>query len=226
MHRLALALTLCLTIALPAQGQEPNLSASQGRDEPGTAAQLVVAQRAYLHALRQGEVLALLAAIQLARSVTLRPASGWERVGEAATAVEGAIPASIPDPAGEYAITIARNLAGDDPDLQDIVYDLDAQLPRGRLATAVAVEGVLQPGETAVWRYALFGEVAAEVALIGDGQTRLGLSLADEGGVQLCTHAPTSEPVLCRIVPARNGFFTLSVSNPGDTPAAFRLFTN
>lgn len=226
MPRLSAALTLALTVALPAWGQEANLSATPGRAEQGTAARLVVAQRAYLHALRSGEVLPLLASIRLARSVTLRPASGWEPVAEAAAEPLAATPAGIPDPAGDHAITIARNLAGDDPDLQDIVYDLDAQLPRGRVETAVTVTGVLDTGQSASWRIALFGEVQAELAVIGDGQAQLGLTLTDEGGVQVCAVVPTADPALCRLTPAQNGFFTLTIVNASAMPAAYRLFGN
>lgn len=222
-RRLALCFAL---LAAPAQAEGPNRStAPQGG--PGSAAQLVLAQRLYDHALRDGDVLSLLAAIRLARGVTLRPATGWEQMTApdlAEDAPQGQ-PAA-PDPGGEAALTIARNLAIDDPDLADLVYDLDAQLPRATPHTAVEARADLGPGQSHDWRLPLFGEVAAEIGLIGDGDTALSLTIRDEGGASVCSHPASPEPLLCRLTPARNGFFTVSVGNAGDAVNSYRLVGN
>jgi hypothetical protein len=221
--RLALAIAL---LAQPALAEGPNLSAAP-RGEPGSAAQLVLAQRLYAHALDQGEVVPLLAAIRLARGVTLRPATGWTQTTPsdiAAGTPEGL--AAGPDPGGEAALTIARNLAGDDPDLQDLVYDLDAQLPRAIPQTAVEARSAIGPGQTHEWRLPLFGEVAAEIAVIGDGDTALALTLRDDSGVPVCTLGPGTDPLLCRVTPARNGFFTVTIDNPGAVVNSYRLIGN
>ena len=227
-RRLCLALAPVVAfLAQSALAEGPNLSANP-QGGAGSAAQLYLAQRAYAAALVTGEVLPLLAAIRLAREVTLRPATGWEvtRSGEGpAEAVTGG-PDTIPDPGGEAALTIARNLAGEDPDLQDLVYDLDAQRPGGRTATAVEVRGDLGPGQTDDWRLPLFGEVAAEIALIGNGDGPLALAFADESGAVVCAQPASITPVLCRVTPARNGFFTLSVHNPGPLVNSYRLIGN
>lgn len=220
-----LALILALHAA-PARAEAPNLAmAPQGA--PGSAAQLVLAQRAYATALASGEVLPLLTAIHLARGVTLRPATGWEKIttGQALTdAPQGRTAA--PDPAGEAALTIAQNLAGEDPDLQDMVFDLDAQVPGGRLLTAVEARSDLAPGQTDDWRLPLFGEVAAEIGLISDGDSPLLMIVRDESGATVCAHPPGPDPTLCRLTPARNGFFMISVTNPGATVNSYRLIGN
>lgn len=236
MPRLAAALILvlvCPGVCLAqTRAEDANLSANP-TGSPGTASRLVIAQRAYLHALKTGEVLPLIAAIRLARSITLRPATSWELTpgptdkptDAPADAAEGP-PQALPDPASAAALAIAQNLAGEDPDLQDLVYDLDAQLPRGRPETAVTATGRLAPGQTDSWRIALFGEVSAELALIGDGRAALGLTLSDEGGTTLCAVPASPDPALCRLTPARNGFFTLAIRNAGPGPADYRLFGN
>lgn len=222
---LRLALLLAL-LAPPAWAEGPNLSpAPQG--EPGSAAQLVLAQRLHDHALREGDVLALLAAIRLARGVTLRPATGWDLAPAPdipPDAPQGAPEA--PDPGGEAALTIARNLAIDDPDLQDLVYDVDAQLPRAAPHTAIEARADLGPGQTHAWRLPLFGEVAAEIALIGDGDTALSLTITDEGGATVCAQPASPAPLLCRLTPARNAFFTATVGNPGAVVNSYRLVGN
>ena len=221
------ALTLIfLFLALPALADEPNLSRTP-QGEPGSAAQLILAQQTYLAAIASGEVLPLLTAIHLARAVTLRAAPGWERtvIGEARPdAPTGA--AQPADPTGEAALIIARNLAGDDPDLQDLVWDLDAQLPSLRNLTAVEARADLAPGQSDEWRLPLFGEVAAEIGLIGDGDSPLQLTIRDEGGATVCARSASNQPVLCRLTPARNGFFTISILNPGLAVNSYRLIGN
>jgi hypothetical protein len=219
------AVILALGLA-PASAEEPNLSANPTGSH-GTAQRLILAQRTWDQALSTGDVLPMLVAIRLARSVTLRPAGGWERttsgdpVPDAPTGRTAA-----PDPASAAALAIARNLVGDDPDLQDLAYDLDAQLPRGQLETATQATADLDPGQTDTWRLALFGEVAAELALIGDGDGPLSLTLSDEAGNILCATPLSRDPALCRLTPARNGFFTASIHNPGATVNSYRLVGN
>jgi hypothetical protein len=219
-------LTLCmLLIAAPVLAQEANVSTNP-KGEASSAAQLVLAQRAYDFALREGEVLPLLSAIRLARGVALRPATGWTKTttGEVAETLQDA--GTTHDPASAAALEIARNLAGEDPDLQDLVYDLDAQLDRGRTQTAVEARSDVAAGDTDAWSLPLFGEVASELALIGDGTALLALSVTDDGGSIVCAHPPSSEPALCRLTPARNGFFNVSVHNAGTTTASYRLIGN
>lgn len=223
-RHLALALAL---LAAPALAEDrPNLSAAPQGD-PGSAAQLVLAQRLHDHALREGDVLALVAAIRLARGVTLRPATGWALAPAPdipPDAPQGASAAS--DPGADTALTIARNLAADDPDLQDLVYDLDAQLPRAEPHIAVETRADLGPGQTHEWRLPLFGEVASEIGLIGDGDTALSLLIRDDGGATVCAHPASPGPLLCRLTPARNGFFTVTVGNAGAAVNSYRLVGN
>jgi hypothetical protein len=220
-----LALILML-LAAPVRAEEPNLSTNP-QGTRGSAAQLVLAQRAYTAALASGDALPLLTAIRLARGVTLRPATGWERTttGDApADAPPGR--AAAPDPASEAALTIVRNLAGEDPDLQDLVFDLDAQLPQGRPHIVVEARADLAPGQADDWRLPLFGEVAAEIGMIGDGDGALQMTVRDEGGNTVCAHPSTTEAVLCQLTPARNGFFIVSITNPGATVNSYRLIGN
>lgn len=212
--------------ALPALAEAPNLSRPAG-GAPGSAARLVLAQRAQQAALERGEVMALLAAIRLARGISQRPAVGWTRETEGKARLDAppGNPAA-PDPGGEAAMAMARNLAGEDPDLQDLVYALDAQLPHGALPTALVATAELAPGQTDRWTLPLFGEVAAEIGLIGDGDGPLTLALTDETGAILCARPASVQPVLCSLTPARNGFFTVTIGNPGASVNSYRLIGN
>jgi hypothetical protein len=219
-------LPLLAVLALPALAEEPSLSA-RPQAEQGSAAQLVFAQQTYLAAIASGEILPLLTAIRLAREVTVRPAIGWARTTTGDVPDDASeVAAQAPDPAGTAALTIARNLAGDDPALQDLVWDLDAQLPGQRNITAVEARAKLAPGQTDEWRMPLFGEVAAEVGLIGDGNGPLRMTIRDDGGATVCARTASPLPVLCRLTPARNGFFTVVIENPGEAVRSYRLIGN
>lgn len=219
-------LVLLLALTLQAQAEAPNLSPTPA-GEPGAAARLILAQRTYTEALASGDPVLLVTAIRLARTVTLRPPAGWERItsGKPSPDQPEGKPAA-PDPAGPEALAIARGFAGDDPDLQDLVYDLDAQLPHGRSPTALNASAQLEGGQADSWRLVLAGETPAEIGLIGDGDSGLALNIADDAGNLVCALPPSTEPGLCRFTPARNGFFTVEVRSTGGTRNSYRLIGN
>lgn len=224
MFRAAL-IFLCLTSA-PTLAEEANLSRTE-EGRPGAVAQLITAQRGYEMALKSGDPILLLAAVRLARGVVLRAPTAWERV------TEGEAPPDQPkgkdgasDPASPTAVVIVQNFAGEDPNLQDYVYDLDAQLPNSRKATAIAADAALGGGQGDSWRMPLSGAVPAEVGLIGDGDSPLSLTVLDEAGLTVCTLPPSHEPGLCAFTPARNGFFTVTIRNLGEVENRYRLLSD
>lgn len=221
-------LPLCLValIAVPALADTPNLSASASGG-PGPVARLAVAYRLQDQAMRSGDMMMLLTAIRLARGVTLRPASGWSK--ETSEPVPPDAPQgspAAPDPAGPVALALAQGMAGEDPALQDLAYDLDAQLPGGRTATAAGVTSDLAGGGADIWRLAFFGESPAELALIGDGDGPLDLTVADEAGNPVCADLSPRAVKICAFTPARNGFFTVTIANRGKMVSSYRLIGN
>ncbi|MBN8633037.1 MAG: hypothetical protein J0L76_19560 [Rhodobacterales bacterium] len=224
LRRPALIPTLILALGLtPALAEEPNLSPGTSAAE-GAASKLVLAQRVYLQAMESGDPVLMLAAIRLARGVVTRPAPGWARTpagtGEL-TVPEGPLVAG-----GPAALSKLKGLVVDDPDLQDLVYDLDAQVPQDRLPVATVATAGLSGGAEDFWQMPLSGSVPAEVALIGDGATALGLTVTDESGAVVCARPATTDPALCRFTPARNGFFSVRIANLGTKEAAYLLIGN
>lgn len=215
-----------IALSLPAWAEPENLSRTQV-GATGAVAQLVLAQRAHQAALDGGDPVLLITAIRLARGVTLRPPAGWTRVTEGDPNPDQPEGRTAPlDPAGPEAIAIAQSLAGDDPDLQDLVYGLDAQLPQGRRPRAIDGTGTLDGGQTDQWKLVLGGETAAELGLIGDRDSALGMTITDQTGAVICALPPSIEPGLCRFTPARNGFFTVTVWNSGNVRNSYRLLGN
>lgn len=224
-RRLALALCPLLTLS-PALADVPNLTT----DSPaslGAAAQLVLAQRVYRQAEATGDPVLLLTAIRLARGVTTRPAPGWALTGEGdPPPIPGPERGGPPNPGSDAAFAVLQGLAVDDPDLQDLAYDLTAQVPQTRKPVAAVAQGGVGAGAADAWRLPLSGAVAAEIALIGDGGGPLGLSVTDDSGAVICTQPPSLDPALCRFTPARNGFFTVQVTNAGAEWNSYKLVGN
>jgi hypothetical protein len=222
-----IALLLCPFLGLSsAFADAPNLGA-EGSATSGAATQLVLAQRTYRKATESGDPVLLLAAIRLARGVTTRPAPGWERLGKVdpppIPAPERSRP---PDPGSAAALAVLQGLAIDDPNLQDLAYDLDAQVPQSRLPVATVAESGLGSGAQDEWRVPLSGSAPAEIALIGDGGGPLGLTVTDDSGAVICIRPPAIDPALCRFTPARNGFFILQISNAGPEWNSYQLVGN
>jgi hypothetical protein len=222
-----LAFLLCQFLILaPAHAEEPNL-ASDVAASTGAATQLVLAQGLYRQAEATGDPVLLLAAIRLARGVTTRPAPGWQRTGEGDTPpIPGPERRAPPNPGSEATLAVLLGLAVDDPSLQDLAYDLGAQVPQGRLPVATVAPGGLGSGTEDIWRLPLSGAVAAEIALIGDGNGPLGLTVTDDTGAVICARPPSLDPALCRFTPARNGFFTARVTNAGAEWNSYQLVGN
>lgn len=229
MRRLVRSLLIPFALAAapaPARADEANLSKA-ANDSLGAVSRLIVAQRGYEMALKSGDAILLLVSIRLARGVVLRSPVAWDRQteGEAPTDQPKGKDAA-PDPASSAALVIVQNFAGDDPDLQDLVYDLDAQLPHSRKETAVAIAADLGVGQIDHWRMPLFGEVPAEIGLIGDGDGPLSLTILDDAGLPVCRVPESPDPGFCAFTPARNGFFTVTVENLGNAENRYRLLGN
>ena len=229
MPRVALPPILALLLALTpaaARAEDANLT-TNATGAAGSATRLVLAQKAYEQALDSGDTILLLAAIRLARGVSLRAPTAWEKTTTGDAMADGSKGrTAAPDPASDQAIQIVQGLAGEDPDLQDLVYDLDAQLPQGDVETAVVALSDLGGGQSDSWRMPLSGSVLSEIGLIGDGDSPLTLTVTDEAGNAVCTLPPGLAPSLCRFTPARNGFFVVTVQNAGAVENSYRLVGN
>lgn len=229
MSRVALPPILALLLALSptAAGAEDANLTTNATGAAGSATRLVLAQKAYEQALESGDAILLLAAIRLARGVSIRAPTAWERTSSGErSADESRGHTAADDPASDQAIQIVQSLAGEDPDLQDLVYDLDAQLPHADHDTAIVALSDLGGGQSDSWRMPLSGSVLSETGLIGDGDSPLTLTVTDEAGNTVCTLPPGLAPALCRFTPARNGFFSVIVQNTGAVENSYRLIGN
>lgn len=222
-------LLLCLAATLPApalraEEAAPNFSVTAAA-EPGSLARLYLAWQVQDQALQREDPVLMLGAIRLARSVGLRAATGWTGPEAATDPVDPALPG---DPAADGAMALALILAEGDPDVEDLAATVEAELRRpGHARGQVsALTAEIAAGASSSYRIVFFGELPAEVAMIGDGGGNIDLRVTDEAGHLACAEAGPADRAFCAFTPAWNGFFTVTISNPGAQPRRYRLMTN
>lgn len=123
-------------------------------------------------------------------------------------------------------LAMATELAGEDETLLGLIDDIGMQRSRGRIGGAINRRSGLPAGMTDVWEVPFFGGSFAEVAVIGDGDTTLDVLVTDENGNTVCYEASGTDKVACDFVPAWNGYFYVTVQNPGAKQNTYYLMTN
>jgi len=120
----------------------------------------------------------------------------------------------------------ATELAGDDETLKGLIADAEAETSRGRIGGAVTYESRLPHTMYDVWEIPFYGNSYAEVAIVGDGDANLDLTITDENGNVICYDVSPSDQVYCDWVPAWDGYFYITVENTGSKRNTYYLLTN
>lgn len=221
---------VCMWMALSgaAWGQEaaaPNLAAA-GAGQPGGVAQMALAHRLYEQGIARRDAVDVMAAARLAREVRFSTLS----VPKTRDALPGVEPGA-PKPGAPGPVTVpgmlaaARALSGEDDILLTLLDRIEAEAPDGRI-TAARAESVLPSAQRDIWTISAFGGALAEIAVIGDGDGNLDLTVADEAGVPVCQALGPGDIAYCDWVPAENGRFTVTVANPSPAENTYLLLRN
>lgn len=124
----------------------------------------------------------------------------------------------------------ARDLAAGD---QAILTLIDATLaetlaepPSWPTVSAVRWLSHLNAGQADVWEVPFPGNLPAEIAILGDGDTNLDITVSDENGTTLCQEVSRSDTLSCGFTPARDGYFYIAVQNMGPVRNSYHLITN
>jgi hypothetical protein len=120
----------------------------------------------------------------------------------------------------------ATELAGDDEALKGLIADAEAESSRGRIGGSVSYESRLPTGMYDVWEIPYYGNSYAEIAIVGDGDANLDLTVTDENGNVICYDVSPSDQVYCDWVPAWDGYFYVTVENKGQRRNTYYLLTN
>lgn len=120
----------------------------------------------------------------------------------------------------------AKELAGDDTAMLDLIADAEAEASRGRIGGSISYESRLPTGMYDVWEIPYYGNSYAEIAVVGDGDANLDLTITDENGNVICYDVSPSDQVYCDWVPAWDGYFYVTVENKGGKRNTYYLLTN
>ncbi|PZQ96567.1 MAG: hypothetical protein DI533_13210 [Cereibacter sphaeroides] len=221
-----IALTLIPRAALAQEAPEaevtkPNLTAA-GSGQPGGVAALTFAQRLFVLGKAQHDAQSVLSAARLARSVLLRETQMPKVVADEteASPASSAVP---PDPAAM--LELARNYAGNDETLLLLVDAAERETQNGGL-TAAWSPGLVQPGQSERWSVPFFGAALAEIGVIGKDGATLDLRITDETNLTICQESGPADVGYCGWYPARNGHFTVTVTNTGTIAQNYVLLAN
>ncbi len=84
----------------------------------------------------------------------------------------------------------------------------------------------VRPGITDIYTITFHGRRRAEVAIAGNGDTDLDLTIHDENGLLVCASASRGDRERCRWTPKWTGPFKVAVRNRGRRHNPYRLSTN
>lgn len=182
-------------------------------DTPGPAEQMLLAARLFAAGAEARDGLTQIAAARLAGAITLQPLDLKPEVSGGKAKAE---PAALPDAA--QMLEAARKAVEADETLGILLASTETTaevLPKSSLRS---LEAGLAPGQTHRYRLPADGGARVEIAVLSDMPVQL--EVATETGL-LCK---TTE--LCRISLPESGFLSISLTNPGEGAASYRLLTN
>ncbi len=236
-----LAIFLATTaLCLPAMAQDttpPNVNTA-ATGTKGSVAQMALAYDLYALGLARKDALTVLTAAKLAAGVEVKPVeqkktttgTGIADQQDAAPAPEVPAPEApapeAPAPDAATMMATARALAGEDELLAGLIDDAELETTRDRLSGATATHSRLAAGQTDTWEVPFYADGTAEIAVLGDGDANLDMLVTDENGNTICYDVSWSDTIYCDFIPARNGYFTVTVQNNGQRPNSYSLMTN
>lgn len=223
MKRLALTLALIAAPALAETAKAPNLDAASV-SRPGPALRLYLAQELFFQGLAAKDALALIQSARMMDRIAIIEAP--ERIPEpSGKKLKKGAPPPVPFPGARATLATAEFLAAGDDTLLGLIDAIRAEgaIPRGGVRRSASA---LAPGGTDTWTLAFFGGTSAELAVLGNGQSALSITVADESGASPCATTAAEDRLYCRFTPRENGDFTVTVANPGKAPNAYMLITN
>lgn len=145
------------------------------------------------------------------------------------TAGTGAPPAEATAAVTADAATMlasARTLAKEDEVLLGLISDAEAEGARGRIGGATQYLAGIPSDMTDIWEIPFAARDGAELALIGDGSSLLGLVVMDDRGNEICFDTDELGVALCNFTPNRDAYFYALVINAGTTSTNYALLTN
>jgi hypothetical protein len=223
--RWAIGLVILAGAAAAEDATGPNLAAT-GAGRAGGVLQITLAHRLYAQGIERRDAVDVMTAARLAGEVRLSPLGSPKATEPVEGLDQGSGALGAPGPVTILGmLAAARALSGNDEVLLTLLDRAEAEAPDGRITAALA-ESPLAAGHRDVWSIPFFGGALAEVAIVGDGDGNLDLAITDEAGTPVCLAAGPGDVAYCDWVPARNGRFTVTVTNLGSIENTYQILRN
>jgi hypothetical protein len=192
---------------------------------PGGVARYDMAQALYALGVANKDAVLALAAAKLAASVQMTDLDRSSQQTRAKGIADAADAASAPPDVGMM-FAAARAYAAEDESLLGLIDGVVAEEVSGLGIGATRQRGTLTAGAVEDWKIPFFGASYAEIGVIGDGDSPLVVTVADENGNLITCPARVGDRFYCDFVPRWNGFFTTSIKNTGQLKNSYYLLTN
>lgn len=121
---------------------------------------------------------------------------------------------------------MAAELAATDEVMQSLIETAMAEGPPSQTAGALQWAARLSDGQADVWEIPFHALAPAEIVVLGDGGSNLDIMVTDDAGNVLCQDVSWSDRLSCRFIPARDGYFYVTVQNLGGPGNNYHLLTN
>ena len=224
----ALGVALLLgSVSVTLADQSGTNAAQSSAEAGGAVAQLAMAQDLFSYGVAQSDALSVLVAARIAGSVTTEDGAREivQSPREGADLPEEGEGADAPADA-ETMLSVAMDLAGTDAGLIGLIEDARAEGSRGRVGGAVKQLSRLPAGYRDTFNVGFYGGQLAEIAILGDGDADLDLSVLDENGNTICLDRSFSDQLYCSFTPVWTGNFTIVVDNVGRIRNSYYILTN
>lgn len=132
-----------------------------------------------------------------------------------------AAPATLDDMLNE-----AAKLSADNDTYKELIEDVKAAKPRGRVAGPGRLVKGLLAGRTHIIKERFAARRVAQITLIGDGDTNLDMVVLDQNGNVICKDKSYSDKLRCRFTPKWTGTFAIGIRNQGRIRNTYVLLTN
>ena len=126
----------------------------------------------------------------------------------------------------EVMLARAKELAASDDAMLAMIGDIEAEGGRGRIGGPTRTLSRLPAGYYDNWEVPYYGGALAELAVNGDGDADLDLTVADENGNTICYDNSYSDQLYCSWTPLWDGYFYVTVTNVGNIRNSYYLLTN
>jgi hypothetical protein len=123
-------------------------------------------------------------------------------------------------------LTSARELAGEDANMQAVIDDLEGSMTKGRAGGPAVHYDRVEAYTTDIYRITFRGGQSAIVEVVGDGDTDLDCFMYDENGNLIVSDVDYTDHCILVWTPSWTGPFELQIQNLGSVWNGYVLSTN